>query len=144
MTVQENMTTSRRFFEQVCTAGNLDTIDDLVMEDAVHRDRDAEEYHGPAGVREWISGYRSAFPDLRVSVEEQVAQGDSVATRWTTEGTHRGELWGIPPTGKRFTITGVTLDCFVDGRIAESKESWDALGMLRQLGVLPEQVGGRS
>jgi steroid delta-isomerase-like uncharacterized protein len=140
MTIQDNVMTSRRFFEQVCTAGNLDTIDDLVTADAIHRDRDAEEYHGPEGVREWITGYRSAFPDLRVIVEEQVAQGDTVVTRWTTEGTHRGELWGIPPTGRPFVITGITIDRFVEDRIAESKESWDALGMLQQLGILPEGV----
>jgi steroid delta-isomerase-like uncharacterized protein len=111
-----------------------------VTADAIHRDRDAEEYHGPEGVREWITGYRSAFPDLRVIVEEQVAQGDTVVTRWTTEGTHRGELWGIPPTGRPFVITGITIDRFVEDRIAESKESWDALGMLQQLGILPEGV----
>jgi steroid delta-isomerase-like uncharacterized protein len=137
---RENMAVSRRFFEDVCTAGNLDAIRELVTDDAVHRDRDAEEYHGPEGVREWISGYRSAFPDLHVTIEKQVADGDQVATRWTTRGTHRGELWGIAPSGRRFTITGVTVDRFVDGRIAESEESWDALGMLQQLGVIPEHV----
>jgi steroid delta-isomerase-like uncharacterized protein len=140
----KNVTNSRRFFADVCTAGDLDAIDDLVTDDVVHRDRDAEEYHGPEGVREWISGYRHAFPDLRVTVQEQVAQGDTVVTRWATEGTHRGDLWGVPPTGKCFTITGVTIDRFFEGRIAESKESWDALGMLQQLGILPEGVGTRS
>jgi steroid delta-isomerase-like uncharacterized protein len=144
MEAQDNRSVSRRFFEEVCTAGNLDTIDDLVTDDAVHRDRDAAEYHGPEGIREWISGYRNAFPGLQVTVEKQVAEGDTVATRWTTEGTHQGELWGIPPTGNSFTITGVTLDRFVDGKIADSKESWDAWGMLQQLGILPEQVSGRS
>jgi steroid delta-isomerase-like uncharacterized protein len=132
----DNMTVSRRFFEEVCTNGNLDAIDELVTDDAVHRDRDAEEYHGLDGLRRWIGGYRDAFPDMRVTVERQVATGDQVATRWTTEGTHRGELWDIPPTGKPFTITGVTVDRFVDGRIAESVESWDALGMLQQLEVV--------
>lgn len=136
-------TVSRRFFERVCTHGDLDAINDLVTEDAIHRDRDEQEYHGPDGVREWISGYRAAFPDLRVTVDKQVGEGDTVATRWTTEGTHRGELWGIPPTGRRFTITGVTIDRFVHGKIAESEESWDAMGMLRQLGITLEQVAGR-
>jgi steroid delta-isomerase-like uncharacterized protein len=144
MAAHDRKAISRRFFEEVCTVGNLDMINELVTADAVHLDRDAEEYHGPTGVREWIAGYRSAFPDLRVTVQEQVAAGDTVASRWVTKGTHQGELWGIPPTGKSFAITGVTLDRFVDGRIAESKESWDAMGMLQQLGVLPEQVGGRS
>jgi steroid delta-isomerase-like uncharacterized protein len=143
MPVQENMAISRRFFEQVCTAGNLDVISDLVADDVVHRDRDAEEYQGPEGVREWISGYRRAFPDLQVTVDEQVGENDTVASRWTTTGTHRGELWNIVPSGRRFTISGVTLDRFVDGRIARSEESWDALGMLQQLGVLPVHVGER-
>lgn len=95
-------------------------------------------------MRHCISGYRNAFPDLRVTVEEQVAHGNTVVTRWTTTGTHRGDLWGVPPTGKSFTITGVTIDRFVEGKIAESKESWDALGMLQQLGILPEGLGTQS
>jgi steroid delta-isomerase-like uncharacterized protein len=143
MAERDNKTVSRRFFEEVCTDGHLEVIEQLVTEDAVHRDRDAEEYRGPDGVRQWIGGYRSAFPDLQVTIDTQVAEADTVTTRWTTKGTHKGELWGIPPTGRPFTITEVTIDRFIDGRIAESNESWDALGMLQQLGVLPETEAWR-
>jgi steroid delta-isomerase-like uncharacterized protein len=131
----ENKAISRRFFQEVCTDGDLEVIKKLVTEDAVHRDRDEEEYHGPEGVRNWISAYCIAFPDLRVVVETQIAEGDWVATPWTTRGTHKGYLWGFPPTGKEFAITGVTFDRFIGGRIAESLESWDAASLLKQLGV---------
>jgi steroid delta-isomerase-like uncharacterized protein len=137
MSAEHHKTLSRRFFEEVCTKGNLDVIDELVTNSVVHADRDAGEYRGPVGVRSWISTYRTAFPDLHVTVEEQVADEDRVLTRWTTRGTHRGELWGIPPTGRSFAIGGVTLDRFEQGRIAESRESWDAASLLRQLGALP-------
>jgi steroid delta-isomerase-like uncharacterized protein len=137
----DNKPVSCRLFQDVCTAGNLDVISQLVTEEALHRDRDVEEYHGPDGIREWIGQYRKAFPDMQVIIEDQVAEGDKVATRWTTRGTHRGEIWCIPPTGKTFAITGVTIDRFVDGRIAESLESWDAESILRQLGVKKDRYG---
>lgn len=137
---------SRRSSEEVSGDGESDPSDALVTEAAVPRGRDAKVYQRTRGVRDWIETYRSAFPDLRVTVEEQVSEGEWVATRWTTRGTHEGELWGIPPTGKTFTISGVTVDRLVDGGLAEDLESWDARAMLEQLGVLEhmwrEALGG--
>jgi predicted ester cyclase len=91
---------------------------------------------GPAGVKLIIQGYKSAFPDLHVTVDQQLAEGDLVTTRWTATGTHQGELMGVAPTGKQATVTGILIDRFEGDRIAESWEVWDALGLMQQLGAV--------
>jgi predicted ester cyclase len=79
---------------------------------------------------------RRAFPDLRLTVEDQVAEGDKVVTRWRGEMTHLGELGGVPPTGNRVTISGITIDRFEDGKIVEAWRSMDTLALLRGIGAL--------
>jgi predicted ester cyclase len=79
----------------------------------------------------------SAFPDLRLTIEDQIAEGDKVMTRWTARGTHTGTLMGLPPTGKRVIITGIRIDRVVGGRIVETWAEFDQLGMLDQLGLAP-------
>lgn len=144
MAAHDNKAISRRFFEDVWNDGKLRAIDELATSDSVFIDRDMEEHRGAQAARNLVSTYRNAFPDLRFTIEEQIAEGDTVATRWTATGTHRGELMGIPPTEQKTTVTGITIDRIVNDRIAESRGSWDAFGMLRQLGLRPEQVGGRT
>ena len=109
----------------------------LVQATFVNHDPATGESKGPQGTRELIEGYRTAFPDIKITVEEQIAEGDLVATRWTAKGTHKGELMGIAPTGKESTVTGVTIDKIKDGKIVESWNNWDTLGMMQQLGVIP-------
>lgn len=130
---------SREFLETVWNGGDLSTVDALVGPATVIRDPAMKAFQGPEGVREMVRTYRGAFPDLRFDVEEQVAEGDRVVTRWTSTGTHRGQLMGIPPTGNRVTITGITMERFENGRIVDVTVSWDALGLLNQLGVVPER-----
>ena len=81
--------------------------------------------------------YRNAFPDIHFTIDEQIAGGDKVATRWTAQGTHKGELVGIPATGKSSTVTGIAVDRIVNGKIAESWGIFDRFGMMQQLGVIP-------
>ena len=81
--------------------------------------------------------YRSAFPDMQLTIEDQIAEGDKVVTRWTARGTHQGELMGIPPTGKQATVTGITVGRVANGKFVESWSNFDALGMMQQLGVVP-------
>ena len=88
-------------------------------------------------MKESAGGYRSAFPDLVMTVDQSFAEGDLVATRWTARGTHEGELFGIAATGKQATVTGITIDRYEDGLIAESWTNWDTLGLLQQLGAVP-------
>jgi steroid delta-isomerase-like uncharacterized protein len=135
---EENKQISRRFLE-VFQSGDLDAIDELVAENAV--DHDPYNPHadeGSGGAKKTIQMYREAFPDLEFTIEDQLAEGDKVATRWTATGTHQGEVMGIAPTGNRSTVTGIVIDRIEDGKIVESWNSWDTLGMLQQIGAIPE------
>lgn len=133
-----NKALPQRFLDEAFNAGRLDVVDELVTDDFVNHDPALpEQGRGPAAAKEVIAGYRAAFPDLRITTEAQVAEGDLVVTRWRATGTHEAELFGIPATGKQATVTGITIDRIVDGRIAESWNNWDTLGLLQQLGAVP-------
>jgi steroid delta-isomerase-like uncharacterized protein len=102
-------------------------------------------YHSPAtgdlkgeAYKQFVASLFVAFPDGRWTIEDQLAEGEKVITRWTFVGTHRGMFMGIPPSGRKIAITGMCIDRIVDGRIVEEWEEWDSLGMMRQLGVIPE------
>jgi steroid delta-isomerase-like uncharacterized protein len=81
--------------------------------------------------------FRSAFPDLQFTMEDQIADGDKVVHRLTATGTHRGEFMGIPPTDKRVRVTGVNINQFVDGKIVEAWGFMDMMGLMQQLGAIP-------
>ena len=136
---EENKTLSRRVVEEVLVAGNLDVVDEIISEDYVHHDPAMpEEGHGHESLKEFASMYRLAFPDVHVEIEDMIAEGDRVATRWVASGTHEGELMGISLTGgNRVTVAGTTIDRLVDGQIEETWDYYDALGMMRQLGAIP-------
>jgi steroid delta-isomerase-like uncharacterized protein len=138
MSAESNKALSRRVLDEAFNAGNIDVIDELVTTDFVNHDAALPEAMiGPEAAKATISGYRTAFPDLRITIEEQIADDQRVATRWSAKGTHEGDLMGMAPTGKQSTVTGITIDRIVNGRIAESWTNWDTLGMLQQLGVVP-------
>lgn len=138
MSAESNKALARRLMEEAFNAGNMNVVDELVAAGYVNHDAAAPETTvGPEAAKASVAGYRAAFPDLRITVEDQIADDDRVATRWSATGTHRGELMGMTPTGKQSTVTGITIDRIVDGRIAESWTNWDTLGMLQQLGVVP-------
>jgi steroid delta-isomerase-like uncharacterized protein len=133
-----NKKAAKRIFEDLFNRGRYEAADEIVHEDALgHDPAIPEPTRGPEGLKESVRGYREAFPDLHVSIDQQVAEGDFVATRWTARGTHRGELFGIAPTGKESIVTGITIDRFKDGKIAESHTNWDTLGLLQQIGAIP-------
>jgi predicted ester cyclase len=85
-----------------------------------------------------VTLYRTAFPDMRLTIEDIVAEGETVMARWSCRGTHKGDLSGIAPTGKPFTISGVTIVRLANGKMVEGWVNWDALGLMQQLGVVPE------
>ena len=129
---------ARREIEEVYGAGNFAVADELVANEFVGHDPALPEpLRGPAGIKEAAAGYRNAFPDLRITIEAQVSEGDLVVTRWTARGTHQGELFGIAPTGKQATVTGISLDRISNGKILEDWTNWDTLGLLQQLGAVP-------
>ena len=134
----ETKTIARRLLEEAFNSGNLDVVDELVAPEFVNHDAALPEpVVGVEATKASIRGYRDAFPDLRMTIELQVAEGDYVTTRWSARGTHQGDLMGMPATGKQATVTGTTVDQIVDGRIVESWTNWDTLGLLQQLGVVP-------
>ena len=135
---EENKALVRRVIEELFNKGNLDLADELIAPDYVDHDTGLpEDVRGPEGFKQFVSLYRSAFPDLHVEILEQVAEGDRVATRWVATGTHRGELMGIPPTGNRMRQPGMEVVHISEGKYAEEWEGYNAMEMMQQLGVIP-------
>jgi steroid delta-isomerase-like uncharacterized protein len=121
----------------VWSTGEIGRLDDLVAPDVVHHDPyDPNAAEGLEGMKRTIELNRVAFPDMRLSVKDQVAEDDKVVTRWSGEMTHLGELAGAAPTGNRVTISGITIDRFQDGKIVEAWRSMDMLSVLRGIGAL--------
>lgn len=140
MSSDQNKTIVRRAIEEPWT-GSLDIVDELIASNYVGHDPAVPEpLRGPDGVKEFISTYRAAFPDARITVESQLAEGNLVATRWTGRGTHEGELMGIQPTGKQVTVSGLTISKLEGGKIVEEFQNWDTLGMMQQLDAIPAPV----
>ena len=138
---EQNKTVSRRAVEEMLVGGNLDLAAELFDESYVGHDvTSPEPVRGIEGVKALVQGYRAAFPDLQLTIEDQVAEGDRVATRWRATMTHRGSLVGESPTGDRVVITGITIERFEDGMIVESWRSMDTLGLLASIGALPQRA----
>jgi steroid delta-isomerase-like uncharacterized protein len=143
MSLEQNRTMARRSLEEVWNQGTLDIVDEIFATDYVYHDPgNPEGWHGQEGIRQAVSTYRAAFPDLHFTIEDMVAEGDRVVLRWTGTGTHKGELMGIPPTGKQVTIPGINLVRYEGSKAAEEWSGWDTLGMMQQLGVIPPMGGG--
>ena len=142
MSVQENKALARRVFDEVWSKGKLDLADEFLSPDFVGRPGSlAEPFRGPEGAKQFLGRLREAFPDMRYDVEEMVAEGDLVATRWTCTATHEGEFMGFEPTERRATIGGMTFLRFAgDGTILEGWTQMDAIGLLRAIGALREPV----
>lgn len=139
MQPEENKAITRRFLEEIFAGGNLELVEELFAPDFVLHDPSVpQEVRGVEALKQYVTMYRTAYPDTRFTVEDQIAEGDRVVTRWTGQGTHQGELMGVPPTGKQVTVTGIELDRISGGKIEETWVNYDALGMMQQLGIVPE------
>jgi steroid delta-isomerase-like uncharacterized protein len=134
---------SRRLLEQSFNEGSFELIDQLVASDAANHDpatpAEMRALRGPEVLKRTASMYRAAFPDVRMTVDDVIAAGDKVVLRWHSEGTHRGELAGLAPTGARGSVTGISIDRWKDGKIVEAWAEWDNLGLARQLGAAPPE-----
>ena len=120
---------------EVIGHGNFSLVDELVSPDYVGHSS-SPEMNTREGHKQFFIALRNAFPDLELSIEDQIAEGDKVVTRWIARGTHRGEFMGIPPTGKRVVLSGIDIDRVADGKLAECWTVSDDLSLLKQLGVL--------
>ena len=140
MNREKNKATCRRFIQQIFNEGDLSSIDDFVASDSLHHEID--EMAVPLGhSRKWFADmihlYHTAFPNLHIEIQDQIAESDRVVTCLRMQGTQNGRLMGIGVSGKTVDVTGIRVDRLADGKIAESWFHWDRVGMLRQIGALP-------
>jgi len=135
MSTEENKANSRRLVERI-NQGDLTVIDELCAPNHVSHNP-PNTTHGSEEYKQSFALLLTAFPDLHFTIEDQLAEGDKVATRLTWTGTHKGAFRGIPPTGKHVTMTGITISHWVGGKSDEVWVNSDSLGLLQQLGVIP-------
>jgi predicted ester cyclase len=131
LSTEENKAVVRRFIEEIFNTGNVALAEDLFALEMVER------------VHAVIPGFHRAFPDWHITIEEQIAEGDKVVTRWTGRGTHHGQLWDFSPTGKLITWHEIYIMRLVDGKIAEAARENNFIEVIEQLGgkiVPPEQA----
>ena len=128
-----NKAVARRVYEEGIAQGKFDVLDEVYAENFVGHGGARRFTHAEG--RAEAEGWRSAFPDLTVTIDLIVAEGDLVAVRWTARGTNTGTGNGLPATGKRVEVAGTAIFRIVDGKIVEEWTSGDALGLLRQLGL---------
>ena len=134
---EENKATARRIIEEVWNKGNVAVAGELMTTSNVFHGPIGMEFKGLESLKSTVTMYRTAFPDVHMTIEDMVAEGDKVAYRYTMRGTHKGELMGIAPTGKQVTFTVIVISRFEGGKEAEVWASEDLLGMMQQLGAIP-------
>ena len=135
-----NKANERRFFEEVWNKGNFQAADQIVAPNYVDHDAITSKT-GPDGVRAEVSLFRNAFPDLVFAIEDVITEDDKFVTRISATGTHKGDLPGIPATGRRGAITGIVITRYESGKAAEAWVHFDFLGLYRQLGAIPARAG---
>jgi steroid delta-isomerase-like uncharacterized protein len=136
MSTEDNKAVIRRGIEEVWNQKNLAIVDEIAAPDYVSHSP-AMTTHGLEQYKQLIMMYFAAFPDLHLTIEDEIAEGDKVVTRVTARGTHQGSFMGIPPTGKHAVVTGIVIDRFANGKTVEAWNNLDDLGLLQQLGVIP-------
>jgi steroid delta-isomerase-like uncharacterized protein len=137
MSAEENKTIFRRYVEEVGNEGKLELADEIFDRYLAHQPDGSALERGPEDVKRFMGEFQEAFPDFHTEIEDQIAEDDKVVTRWTMRGTHRGEFRGIAPTGNALEITGIGIFRFSEGKVVESWDNFDQLGMMRQLGAIP-------
>ena len=136
---RENVAAMHRIYDEVLNSGNFDVADELIAADAISHEVPREYPSGLEGWKGYFADFRTAFPDLHFTIEETIDDGDKVVCRCTMQGTHQGEFMGIPATGKKVSISGMDIAHFAGGKAVEHWANYDELGMMQQLGVIPDQ-----
>ena len=136
MSTENNKAMAHQFLEELFNKRNLAIVDTLCAANVVNHGL-GPGVSGTEGTKRSAGMYLAAFPDLHFTFEDFIAEGDQVVVRWTSSGTQQGELMGMPPTGKKFSATGIEIYRFEGGKIVEHWLESDVLGMLQQLGALP-------
>jgi steroid delta-isomerase-like uncharacterized protein len=133
---EENKTLVRRAW---AAPDNPDIIDEVYAPDLIWHERD-QDIQGSEQAKQFVAMYKTAFPDLRATIEDEIAEGDRVVARWTIRGTHQGEIEEFgPPTGRQMELKGITISRIEGGKIVEEWEAYDNLSVMQQLGLVTEQ-----
>ncbi len=141
MSAEENKQKARMLLEEAFGQGKTELLDEVLHSDFVCYDPNSEagEIRGAETLKGEIEYFRQAVPDLTYTVEDQVAEGDEVVTRWRARGTHQGEFFGVEGTGNQIEMTGIQIDRFdEDGKMVEEWPEYDLLGAMQQIGAVPE------
>ena len=142
MSLEANEALARRIFEEVFNNRNPALADELIAQDGInHEAPPGVPARGPESLKAAVTWLAAAFPDLRMAIDEMIAEGDKVVLQTTFSGTHRGPFMGIAPTGRRFAQRQIHVLRILDGKAVEHWEVRDDLGMLQQLGVVPAPAG---
>ena len=139
MTSEELKTAAERIWKDVFENGNLSVLDQLYADGVILHQAEQPVASGLAAYKQQLTGLRASFSDIQFSFDEMVLEGDRGVGRWRMSATHTGQLphIPIPPTGKRVTITGLTLSHMANGMVLEAWEYTDMMGLMQQLGVIP-------
>jgi steroid delta-isomerase-like uncharacterized protein len=137
VSAEENKRIVHRFLDEVISRGNLAALDEMCAPDFVWHGGSVGDFHNLEAFRQGIAPFFTAFPDLRVTPEETLADADKVVLRYSWHGTHRGDFFGIPASGKRVAVAGTSIYRVANGRIAEEWWLEDLLGLMQQLGAVP-------
>lgn len=128
----------RRLYDEVWNKRRLELVDEIISPShALHDPNVSGSAIGPEAYKRQVTRFIMGFPDLRFTIEDMVGEKEKVAVAWTISGTHKGEFMGIPPTNKRISVDGITINHIADGKIMDSYISYDALGVFQQLGAPP-------
>src|SRR5262245_22251623 len=132
---EQNKARIRRGIEKAYSRGDLSVVDEVAARDMVIH-ASSQDIHGREGAKQFVTAIRTAFPDIRFTIEDQIAEGDMVVTRWTARGTHKGTFQNVPPTGREIHLEGTDIDRMTDGKVVECWAHIDELGLMQQLGVI--------
>jgi steroid delta-isomerase-like uncharacterized protein len=135
MSTEKNKAAIRRFIEEAVNKGNLAVLDEIMAPDYVYHS--FQEVKGAEGMKQFITMMRTTFPDLHITIDDMVAEGDMVAYRFTLRGTFKGEMMGMAPTGKQAAFPEAHFVRFVSGKAVEETPYADMLTLYQQLGVKP-------
>lgn len=136
MSLEENKVLVRRFYTEV-NRRNLDAIEEIVTRDMIDHDAGPGEPQGAKGVRQTYEMLLKAFPDLQIRIDFVIAEGDMVVARWTNSGTHTGDFFGFPASGKKYSFTGTGTYRIKSNKIVEHWLNYDQMGLMQQLGAIP-------
>lgn len=135
---EEYKAVARRFYDDVLSQGNADVIDELVADDFVEHEAFPGLPNNREGVKGFVDMFRTAFPDMKATIDDLLVDGDKVVVRSTFSGTHKGSFMELAPTGKQMSVHAIDIVRFANGKVVEHWGVTDQMSMMQQLGAIPE------